>query len=279
LDSKRSGAADLTYPSLTKSYKRLFPFKICTTSFIYPDMYAPNVTMLGPYLDEIELLFFDSTYDGSLPDPAQIDELSGLFKKFELTCNVHLPLDISLGDSNTQKRVLAVETVKHIIRLTAPLTPSTYTVHFTYEEKNRSKTDIGLWQKRIMKSFEEILKENITPEKFSVENLVQYPFEWVDDIIIGTGIHTCMDIGHFLERGEDFETAFYKYASTTDILHIYGVKDHKDHLSLDCLSKKSIHSLINILKDFSGIVSVEVFSFDKLRTSLEVIEEWDRPEP
>jgi sugar phosphate isomerase/epimerase len=268
-----------TYPSLTKSYKRLFPFKICTTSFVYPDTYTSNVTMLGPYLDEIELLFFDSTYDGSIPSAAQIDELSVLFKKFELTCNVHLPLDISLGDSNTRKRLLAVETIKHIIRLTAPLTPSTYTVHFTYDEKNRSQTDIGLWQKRIMNSFDQILKENITPEKFSVENLVEYPFEWVDNIIAGTGIHTCIDIGHFLERGEDFETAFHKYASTTDILHIYGVKDHKDHLSLDCLSNKSIHSLINILKYFSGVVSVEVFSFDKLRTSLEVIEQWDRPEP
>jgi hypothetical protein len=52
---------------------------------------------------------------------------------------VHLPLDISLGDSDTPKRLHAVETVRHIIRLTAPLNPSTYTVHFTYEEKTARK--------------------------------------------------------------------------------------------------------------------------------------------
>jgi sugar phosphate isomerase/epimerase len=126
-----------------------------------------------------------------------------------------------------------------------------------------------------MDSFDQILNENATPEKFSVENLVEYPFEWIDDIIAGTGLHTCIDIGHFLERGEDFETAFYKYASTIDILHIYGVKGHQDHLSLDCLSKESVNSLINILKDFLGIVSVEVFSFDNLRTSLVLMEKWD----
>lgn len=268
-------ANKMTYPGLTKSYKGLFPFKISTTSFIYPDMYAPNVNRLGPYLDEIELLFFDSTYEGSIPTPAQIHELSGLFKKFQLTCNVHLPLDISLGDSDTRKRLHAVETVRHIIRLTEPLTPSTYTVHFTYEEKNRLEADIALWQKRIMDSFDEILKENIIPEKFSVENLVEYPFDWVDDIIARTGLHTCIDIGHFIEQGEDFEPAFYKYASTTDILHIYGVKDHLDHLSLDCLSEKAVKSLIRILKDFPGTVSVEVFSFDKLSTSLAVIEQWN----
>jgi sugar phosphate isomerase/epimerase len=72
-----------------------------------------------------------------------------------------------------------------------------------------------------MESFGRILKEKITPDKFSVENLVEYPFEWVDDIIANTGLHTCIDIGHFLERGEDFEPAFYKYASTTDILHLW----------------------------------------------------------
>ena len=264
----------MTYPSLSKSYKGLFPFKICTTSFIYPDMYAPNVTMLGPYLDEIELLLFDSTYEGSLPTAARINELSELFSKFRLTCNVHLPLDISLGDSDIRKRLQAIEAVRHIIRLTAPLTPSTYTVHFTYEEKSRSQKAIGLWRNRVIKSIDEILKEDISPEKFSVENLVEYPFEWVDDIIARTGFHTCIDIGHFIERGEDFESAFYKYISTTDILHIYGVKDHKDHLSLDCLREKEIDSLVNILKDFSGIVSIEVFSFDKLVSSLAVMDQW-----
>jgi sugar phosphate isomerase/epimerase len=268
-------ANKMIYPSLTKSFKGLFPFKICTTSFIYPDMYAPNVTMLGPYLDEIELLFFDSTYDGSLPTPAQIHELSGLYKKFQLTCNVHLPLDISLGDSDTPKRLHAVETVRHIIRLTAPLNPSTYTVHFTYEEKSRLEADIALWRDRIMDSFGRILQENITPDKFSVENLVEYPFRWVDDIIARTGLHTCIDIGHFMERGEDFEPAFYKYASTTDILHIYGVKGHHDHLSLDCLSEKSVKSLIRILKNFPGTVSVEVFSFNKLSSSLALMEQWN----
>jgi len=263
----------MTYPRLKKSYKGLFPFKICTTSFIYPDMYAPNVAMLGPYLDEIELLLFDSAYEGSLPTPAHIDELFGLLKKVYVPFYVHLPLDISLGDSNSRKRLHAVETVRKIIKLTEKLIPSTYTVHFTYEENDRTKTNVRLWKERIMESFDGILKENITAEKFSVENLVEYPFEWVDDIIAQTGLHTCIDIGHFLERGEDFESGFYKYASTTDILHIYGLKGLHDHLSLDCLSEKTLNSLFNLLENFSGIVSVEVFSFDKLSKSLELMDQ------
>jgi len=46
------------YTALPKSYKHAYPFKLGTTSFIYPDGYVPNVKMLGPYMDEIELLFF-----------------------------------------------------------------------------------------------------------------------------------------------------------------------------------------------------------------------------
>lgn len=265
----------MTYPRLSKSYKGLFPFKICTTSFIYPDMYAPNVTMLGPYLDEIELLFFDSTYEGSLPTIAQIDELSGLFSKFRLTCNIHLPLDISLGDSDIQKRLQAVETVRHIVRLSAPLRPSTYTIHFTYEEKSRSQKEIGMWQERVMDSIDGILEENITPEKFSVENLAEYPFDYVDDIISEKSLHTCLDMGHFITQGEDFESAFCKYASTTDILHISGVRDQKDHLALDCLPEKEFNSLLNVLRNFSGTASLEVFSFDNLAASLTALDNRD----
>lgn len=265
----------MTYPRLPKSYKRRFPFKICTTSFIYPEMYAPNICMLGPYLDEIELLFFDSTYEGSLLSADQIDELSKLVRQFDLACNIHLPLDISLGDSDTKKRLRGVETVRHILRLTNSLNPSTYTVHLTYEEKSFFQGDVKLWLGRIIKSFDEILKEKITLQKFSVENLLEYPFEWLDPIIADTGLHTCIDMGHFLQRGEDFETAFFKYASITDILHIYGVKDSMDHLSLDCLSAKCLKSMINILKDFTGTVSVEVFSFDNLNSSLMLMDQWD----
>ena len=62
------------YPALPKSYKGIFPFKIGTTSFIYPDGYVQNVKMLAPYLDEIELILFESApgslpTDGSHPEP------------------------------------------------------------------------------------------------------------------------------------------------------------------------------------------------------------------
>ena len=70
------------YPTLPKSYKGLFPFKIGTTSYIYPDGYIPNVEALAPYLEEIELLLFESSPANLLLSPAEISDLGRLAKKY-----------------------------------------------------------------------------------------------------------------------------------------------------------------------------------------------------
>ena len=105
------------YPSLEKSYKNHYPFRLGTTSFIYPESYIPNVKMLGPYLDEIELLFMESN---SLPSKDQINELALLAKEYELTYNIHLPTDISIGASDSSIRLHAVETVKRVSASSVP---------------------------------------------------------------------------------------------------------------------------------------------------------------
>ena len=80
------------YPAPPRSYKGVYPFKIGTTSFIYPDHIIPNVKILGRYLDEIELLLFESTPD-SLPSKEEITTLATLATELDLTYHIHLPLD------------------------------------------------------------------------------------------------------------------------------------------------------------------------------------------
>ncbi|MBW1753844.1 MAG: sugar phosphate isomerase/epimerase, partial [Deltaproteobacteria bacterium] len=133
------------YPALPKSYKGAYPFKLGTTSFIYPDHITPNIRMLGPYLDEIELLFFESQPAG-MPSPQEIKEIRQLAKDFDLTYNIHLPLDISLGAPDPSKRLTAIEIIKQIIDLTAPLAPSTYTLHLPYDEADFDNERIKRWQ-------------------------------------------------------------------------------------------------------------------------------------
>ena len=260
------------FPKLEKSYKKKFPFKLCTTSFIYPDHYGRNVAMLGAYVDEIELLFFESRGKSSLPSEREIGEIADVMTDLDISCNIHLPLDISLGDSDRGNRRHAVKTVKKILSFSNPLSPTSYTIHFTYEEKERTKIAVKNWQLRVIDSVDEILDNNGSAGIFSVENL-DYPFEWAEEIIYRMGLRVCIDIGHFIRRNESFKKTFEKNESITDILHIYGVSGERDHLSLQRLGKNHLRDLGMMLKNFSGTVSLEVFSFGNLKSSLAVLEE------
>jgi len=117
------------YPVLPKSYKGAYPFRLGATSYIYPDHIIPNVKMLAPYLDEIELLLFESASKDSFPSKHEIKELSFLAREFDLTYNIHLPTDVSLSDPEPSTRHYAMETIKYLKTLPHPYllppTPST----------------------------------------------------------------------------------------------------------------------------------------------------------
>ena len=93
------------YPSLTRSYKGFYPFTLATTSFIYPDDYVPNVSLLGSYFDEIELLLFESRDIESLFPNSIVDELNRLAQDLNIGYNVHLPTDISISAPDVRPRI------------------------------------------------------------------------------------------------------------------------------------------------------------------------------
>ena len=72
------------YPSLEKSYKKAFPFKIACPSYIYPAAIIPNVRALGPFVDEIELILFEGNPE-NLPTEKEIDVLETLAEHFDIT--------------------------------------------------------------------------------------------------------------------------------------------------------------------------------------------------
>ncbi|HXX35381.1 MAG TPA: sugar phosphate isomerase/epimerase, partial [Thermodesulfobacteriota bacterium] len=108
----------MAYTPLPKSYKKMFPFKLSTTSYIYPDHIVPNVAMLAPFLDEIELVLFESESQDNYPDDAQIDHLIELSLLHRIGFNIHLPIDIFLGDESEQVRAKGVSIVRSVIQKT-----------------------------------------------------------------------------------------------------------------------------------------------------------------
>ncbi|MDQ7837558.1 MAG: cobamide remodeling phosphodiesterase CbiR [Thermodesulfobacteriota bacterium] len=314
------------YSKFSKSYRRRFPFRLATTSFIYPDRILPNAMRLAPYLDEMELILFESK---NLPDREEISDLSALQNKEGLSYNVHLPLDIFLGHPSDKARAEGIAAVQEAIALTKRLTPSTYTLHYNYDETpirlRRAKDNennppsppfskggdmldsplengesqspplgkdvapsipplekgdtggfpgeknLSLWQRHIAESTGNILKTGIKPGLISVETL-NYPLTWVEDIINDLGLSVCLDLGHILLGGGDPRYYLDKYLEKTAIIHLYGVYQGRDHLGLDVLDEAALLDWLRLLKGYTGTVSIEVFSFHHLQTSLEVLE-------
>jgi len=259
-----------SYPLVSKSYKGLFPFRIGTTSYIYPDHIIPNVKILGPYLDEIELLLLESSPD-SLPSKNEINHLKVLAKQFGIYYNIHLPTDIFLGDADPSIRQQAVDTIKRIIDLTATLPVTTCTLHLEYNLKAYKKNHVNNWQTLVCQSLNRLLASGIDSKTISIETLM-YPFEWLETIISDYKFSICIDIGHLMLQDIDLETFFNKYGHQTSIIHLHGLKNNHDHVSLASLGNNKIKSIVKILKQFTKSVSLEVFAYNDLETSLKFLE-------
>ena len=266
------------YPSLTKSYKGMFPFKIGTTSFIYPDHYVPNVRMLGAFVDEIELLIFESTATESLLSKTVIDDLSHLSREFNLTYNIHLPTDVSISDPSAARQQQAVETLIKIIEQVIPLQPVSYTLHIPFHDGALDNDKVNKWQDCVGRNLEKILTAGVPGNMLAIETL-DYPIEIIEDIILELNLSVCMDIGHLMIHGYDVKSVFDKYATKIPIIHLHGVDGHRDHLPLDRLSNKLKGILKWLSREFTGSLSLEVFSFDHLEVSLNYLERlWNKME-
>lgn len=260
----------MMHPSLQKSYRGIYPFRLATTSFIYPAGYEPNVRMLSPHVDEVELLFFDSLYDGSLPSDEEIGQLAEIAVAEGITYNIHLPVDVSISDPSPRKRGAAVDMMKHVFKKTGILDPTTWTLHVPYGGDPDDVLYRKKWKGHAFAGISEILSTGLDSRKISVETL-HYPFEWMDTIIEGLDLSVCMDMGHLITDGVNPVPFYEKYGDRISIFHIHGVRDDRDHLSLDMLEDNWKVCLEELLSSFKGTVSIEVFSYENLVSSLKCL--------
>jgi sugar phosphate isomerase/epimerase len=231
------------------------------------------VVMLAPFLDEIEIVLFESNGLDNYPDQAEMKVLAGLSLSQRVRYHVHLPIDIYLGEKTEAIRSQGVSTVKKVMERTLCLNPSLYTLHFDLRDKNgREETDIEAWRSRIIRSAEEMTEWGIETKRISIETL-SYPFEWIEDIVREFGFSICLDIGHMLIYRQDIPRYLENYLPQTSIIHLHGIENGVDHLGIDRLNGKIIDLILFKLQSFMGILSIEVFSFGDLKKSLEVLEQ------
>jgi sugar phosphate isomerase/epimerase len=251
----------------------MFPFRLATTSYIYPDRIIPNVTTLAPFLDEVELVLFESEGQDNYPDEVELRELMNFSLNGKVGFNIHLPVDIFLGDKDEGVRFRGISVVKKVIERTLRLKPSLYTLHFDIRNRNGGEeTDIEAWRRRIILSAKEMAERGIETKRIAIETL-SYPFEWIEDIVKEFGFSICLDIGHMLIYRQDIPHYLENYLPQTSIIHFHGVENGVDHLGIDKLHGRIIDLILSRLRSFTGILSIEVFSFGDLKNSLEVLEQ------
>ncbi len=259
------------YPALNKSYKGFFRFKIGTTSFIYPDHYVPNVRMLGPFVDEIELLLFESAPVKDLLTGTVLDDLRQLSGDHQITYNIHLPTDISIMDPAEAHRSRAIETLANIIDRVEMLAPTSYTLHLPYAGEVGSDDQLRKWSDMVYRNLVKLVRSGVPANRIAIET-IDYPIASIADVIDELNFGICMDVGHLILHGHDIIRFYRRYDKQIFIIHLHGVSGHRDHLSLENLPADLLQSFLGVLHEYRGTVSLEVFSFGILSSSLVYLE-------
>jgi sugar phosphate isomerase/epimerase len=251
-----------------KKYKKAYPFRLATTSFIYPAGYSDNVRRLAPWVDEIELLLFEGDH---LPDSTEVDQLQKLAHEQDISYNVHLPMDICLGAVDTDQRHRSISVVAQTLERVAPLAATTHTLHLTVDDRVQTSADLSAWQSRCMESLEDLMQRTKIPSRcLSVETLDFNP-QWLVDIVEPMDLAICIDVGHLLRFGYDLAWVIDLFQQRTAAYHLHGVAGGKDHLSLARLETDAANTLIPVLEHFCGTVSLEVFNHRHLMESLDAL--------
>jgi Sugar phosphate isomerases/epimerases len=247
------------------------PFRVGTTSYIYPDKILPNVRQLKGRVEDIELVLFEANNAGNIPVQKDLKELKRIGNKWDLTYTVHLPLDINLGSGIGDKRKDSVEKVRVLIERLSVLTPHVYILHLNLSKQ--AEKNLGFWQGRVGESLKKIIElQSTIPQNIAIENL-SYPFSYIDTLILEHGFSTCIDIGHLIGMGVNPMKHLKRYFSRTRVIHLHGVNESKDHLSLKYLGRSLIKRIIRFLmdNDYRGVVTLEVFSQTDFEESMDIL--------
>jgi sugar phosphate isomerase/epimerase len=248
-----------------------------TTSYILPDEILPNVRYLAPLVDDIELVLFESKGQDNYPSDTVIEELRQLAVEYDLTYTIHFPLDVFPGSRDEQERKRTLETYLKVIELTSALNPFAYVLHLTPDTWSAVPSeDIQAWQQALDESLADLLRLSaLDPSLFCIETL-SYPFSYVLPLVEKHNLSVTLDIGHIWLMGYDAEQACSSLFHRTRVCHVHGVREGKDHQSLEVGNPKEISFFLNALErqrldGKERVLTLEVFNEFDFSTSLSAL--------
>jgi len=239
-----------------------------TTSYIIPDEILPNVEFLGPLVDDIELVLFESEDYSNMPDEATIAALARLAEEHSLTYTVHLPLDAHLAAEDAATRSDGVRKCLRTIEVTRPLGPFAYVVHV--EDGDFGARGGAAAVRESLPALCDAVRE---PGLLCAETL-SFPFEEIAVAVEELGLGVCLDVGHVLLNGYSLEEHLDRYLGRARVLHLHGILDGRDHVGLEHTAEDRLELLARRLAAEEGaerVCTLEVFSREHFESSMDVL--------
>jgi sugar phosphate isomerase/epimerase len=250
-------------------------FRIGTTSYIIPADILPNVEYLAPFVDDVELVLFETDeYGSNLPDATLCTRLADLSRAYALTYTVHLPLDLRLGDGADESHV-SLRKARRVIEATRALEPYAYVLHLDGRALLEGTSPAGLaqWQANARRALEILCGWAGEPGRVCVENIERWDPEAFAPLVTALGVGRTIDIGHLWLQGVDPLIHLARWIERTRVIHLHGIGD-RDHQSLAHARAAQLDPVVRFLAQrFDGVLTLEVFNQADLEESLRVLHE------
>ncbi len=232
-----------------------YPYKIATTSFIYPSTVGDNCIKLEKIVDEVSIVLFETKASLNYSR----EDLPLCLKELNLSYNVHLPLDLPWD----RPPELVVDIILRLMDKVNFLNPNFYVLH--------PPNDGGY-----LLRFLYLLEKNKCPLwMFCMENIRGNSLLDIWEIILQKGLSVCLDLGHILEYNQLALLSAPHLYSRTRVLHLYSPKGSL-HGSLKDLTEEGKEMLKKIFSNITKktTVVIEVFNEKDLMESLDFLWLW-----
>jgi sugar phosphate isomerase/epimerase len=260
-------------------------FKIGAPSIGYGENLIENVRMLAGRVDHIEILLFHTPTLHNFPSIDEIKAVKKIGDGEGLGFSVHLPASLEIASRHGEKREKSVGMAVELIHLTAELNPTHHILHIPVTPptltavpgqyvttKNQDKFD-G-WAQRAMDSLVAIQSRIGPDNRILVEN-INYSPVFLEIFWEAATCGLCLDVGHLMLGRESVLETARQFMPAIGEIHLHGVIEYEEHLSLSVLPEARVSQWINLLvdADFRGVVILEVFTPQDLETSLGMLSE------
>jgi sugar phosphate isomerase/epimerase len=232
------------------------PYRLGATSYVWPAGILPNVSRLGPLVDDVELVLFEVEDDSNLPDAATIARLQDLAERHDLTYTVHLPLDLAMAHPPS------LEKAERAIACTRELSPRAYVLHLDGRavEGNPERARLACWREDACRLLRELVAMAGDARRLCVENLENYAPEYFLPLLRRIPVELCVDVGHLWLAGRNPLVFLEDHLACTCVVHLHGVGE-RDHQSLRHQGVAQVAPVLDLLsaRRYDGVVTLEVF--------------------